>query len=167
MTTKQLYSAAREIEIALAKWLDPRRLLIVPNVSWGMGLHECDLLVLSRRGYATEIEIKVSRADLLRDKSKRHQHKSDMIKYLYFAVPIEMRGDLDEIPLCAGILLVNHRGKCKIARKARGNPTARRFIEMEQLKLARLGVMRMWALKEQITRAQAADLHGPPQSESN
>ena len=38
--------------------------LIVPNISWGLGLHECDLLVLTSSGYATEIEIKVSKADL-------------------------------------------------------------------------------------------------------
>ena len=78
---------AKDIEISVAKYMDPRVNLIVPNASWGLGLHECDLLVISKAGYASEVEIKVSKADLLRDREKRHGHASDRIKALWFALP--------------------------------------------------------------------------------
>ena len=84
-----------DIEIAIMKHICVRKNIIVPNVSWGIQgkdfkpLHECDLLSLSLSGYATEIEIKTSKADLLKDKEKEHKHKHDhiLIKNLYFAVP--------------------------------------------------------------------------------
>lgn len=53
-----------EIETAIAMKLDIRKHIIVPNISWGAGLHECDLLVINKSGYATEIEIKISKSDL-------------------------------------------------------------------------------------------------------
>ena len=49
-----------KMEIAIARSWNYRRHLIVPNVSWGFGVHECDLLVISPSGYATEIEIKAA-----------------------------------------------------------------------------------------------------------
>lgn len=46
--------------------LDYRRNTVVPNAYWGLGLTwEADLLVISKAGYLTEVEIKVSKADLL------------------------------------------------------------------------------------------------------
>jgi len=42
-----------DIEIAVMEYLGTRTNLIVPNVSWGMDLHECDILSLSKAGYAT------------------------------------------------------------------------------------------------------------------
>lgn len=59
-----------EMEIALMRELNIRKNIIVPNVSFGMyfkgygALHECDLLCLSKSGYATEIEIKIIKSDL-------------------------------------------------------------------------------------------------------
>jgi len=58
-----------EMECALAGWFDYRQNLIVPCVYWGVGYytHECDLLIVSRAGYVTEVEIKISRSDLRAD----------------------------------------------------------------------------------------------------
>lgn len=62
-----------ELEIAIMEYFGIRQNLIVPNVSWGMnGLHECDVLILSKAGYATEVEIKISKPDLLKDRDKKH-----------------------------------------------------------------------------------------------
>lgn len=49
-----------EMEIALMEYFGVRQNLVVPNAWWGLqGLnHECDLVRLSKNGYATEIEIK-------------------------------------------------------------------------------------------------------------
>ena len=49
-----------DMEIAIAEWVGTRTHLVVPNVSYGMYVHECDLFVLSKSGYATEIEIKIT-----------------------------------------------------------------------------------------------------------
>ena len=46
--------------------------IIVPNVSWGMGIeYEADLIVLSKQGYATEYEIKRSYSDFVADFAKK------------------------------------------------------------------------------------------------
>ena len=60
-----------EMEVALAHYLNMRVNLIVPNISWGMFIHECDLLVITPAGYMWEVEIKVSKQDLSRDSKKR------------------------------------------------------------------------------------------------
>lgn len=59
-----------DIEVAVATYLNVRTNLIVPNISWGMFLHECDLLVLTPAGFAWEIEIKTTKADLIKDQKK-------------------------------------------------------------------------------------------------
>ena len=85
-----------DIEIAVMKWIGIRRNLVIPNVSWGismkhpttykwMGLHECDILSLTKSNYAMEVEIKTTKSDLLKDKEKTHGHNSNLIRYLYFA----------------------------------------------------------------------------------
>ena len=82
-----------DVEIAIMQMYGVRKNIIVPNCSWGIKregvgeLHECDLLILSKDNYATEIEIKISKQDLLKDKDKPHAHDSDFIKRLFFAVP--------------------------------------------------------------------------------
>ena len=63
-----------EIEEAVARYYDYRSHIIVPNVSWGWDIHECDLIVVRPSGYAIEIEIKRSRADIKADGDKRHGH---------------------------------------------------------------------------------------------
>ena len=68
-------------------YIDIRRELVVPNVHWGADVHECDLFLLSKSGYAIEIEIKISKADLIQDSKKKHGHVNYKIKQLYFAIP--------------------------------------------------------------------------------
>jgi len=81
--------------------------LVVSNLSWGFKIHECDMISVTNAGYATEIEIKVSVADTKKDLEKRHGHKSDKIKYLYFAMPLEIyEKTKDYVPKQAGIYTV-------------------------------------------------------------
>ena len=72
-----------EMEIALAREFNYNQNLIVPCVGNGLNIHECDLLILTNHNYATEIEIKVSIADLKKDLDKRHGHRSNKIKNLW------------------------------------------------------------------------------------
>lgn len=91
----------------LSKRFNYRRNTIVPNASYGIGVHECDVLVANAIGYCTEIEIKRSRSDLLADFKKKHTHDSVKIKYLYFAIPEELYdGCWKDIPFNAGIITV-------------------------------------------------------------
>ena len=83
---------AKDITTALINYYDPRKVFIIPNVSWGWNIHECDLFVVNNNRFGYEIEIKISIADLKHDAVKNHQHmdKHNRIKYLWFAVTDEM-----------------------------------------------------------------------------
>lgn len=144
------YETAREIEIEVACWFGYRNHVIVPNVSWGFLEHEADLLVLSKSGYAWEVEIKVSRSDLLRDKEKRHKHKSDKVRQLWFAIPEKLSGSIPDIPDHAGVLVVSNRGLVSEVRKPKPNQSALKLTLAEQFQVARLGAMRVWGLKIKI-----------------
>jgi len=145
-----------DMELVLVNHFKPRTKLIVPNVSWGLGVHECDLLILSQTGYATEVEIKVSSYDLVKDKKKWHRHDSPKIKYLYFAIPYYIEELIDKIPDRAGVIVVrksNYNGKlfCDIVRKPKIH-SRYKFSEEEKYKLARLGALRIWTLKQNIQK---------------
>lgn len=144
----------KDIEIAVAEWLGVRQQrLIVPNVSWGLGIHECDILTVSHSGYASEIEIKVSKSDLCRDAHKHHQHRSQRIKYLYFAMPASMCEYEADVPTQAGIILVDYydfRYQCTLTRRPTPNKLAKKFTDAEMFTLARLGALRIWSLKRRV-----------------
>lgn len=141
-----------EMECALASFFDYRRNLIVPNVHWGLNMHECDLLMVSRSGYCTEIEIKVTRADLKNDAKKKHGHFSNRIKYLYFAIPTYLEHCTEFVPDRAGIVTVkpeepdDWRPRCKIIRRPSPN-NSMKMTDADQYKVARLGALRIWRLK--------------------
>ena len=156
-----------EIEVAIANHFDPIVNLIVPNVSWGFHIHECDLLIISKSGFLTEVEIKVSKADLIKDKQKLHNHSDRRIKHLYFAIPFELIKYKDLIPDRAGILAVvrqhiiyrSYSGDNKISqssyyrayeiRPAKKNKTEP-ISDTDRYNIARLGTMRIWSLKKKL-----------------
>lgn len=162
-----------DIEITVMKWLDIRKNLVVPNVSgWRIrGIyHECDILSLTKSGYATEIEIKISKSDLLKDKQKPHGHHSYMIKYLYFAVPDRLKDyALEHIPARSGLLTIranpeylkvstygihshtdNRKHLLTVERKPVVNSKAHKWTDEQRIKLSRLGAMRILGLKQKI-----------------
>lgn len=159
-----------EMEIALMKHFKFLQNVIVPNVKWGMvlggtPLHECDLLVLSKSNYATEIEIKVDKGDLLKDKAKSHNHKHPYIKFLYFAVPEKLKEvALNNIPERAGLLVVSKRlisntyyddyyiYHIDVVKPAIRNPKTQKWSFEDKNKLMRLGTMRIYNLKKKILK---------------
>ena len=64
--------------------------LVVPRIRWAIDRidHECDLLAMSKTGYLHEIEIKVSRSDLLADKPQ-----------MVVLNKADTRQDLDEVAI--------------------------------------------------------------------
>lgn len=152
---KNKFETTKEIELAVVNFLDCRKHLIVPNVSWGMFSHELDLAVLSSKGYLTEIEIKVDRSDLIKNKNKKHfrgKFPEPRIKYLYFAMPQKFDPDFifQHIPDTAGLIHVDNSGKCSIIRKGIAQRNCIKLTEKEKYQLARLGALRIWNLKKTL-----------------
>ena len=155
-----------EMECLVARFLNPRVNLIVPNVSWGMGVHECDLLVCTKAGYLWEVEIKVTKADLRKDAMKRHGHINSKIKHLYFAIPNYLEDSIEHIPARAGIITVEPANdkvwsRVKQIRAPETNRAATPIDYHARYKLARLGAMRIWGLKDNLVKAKATLPSGP------
>lgn len=145
-----------EMEVALANYFNFRQNLIVPNVSWGLylnnsTLHECDLLVLTKSNYLWEVEIKVSKSDLIADKKKTHGHINKNIKRLYFAIPEYLKDSIEHIPKRAGIITVSKNLRCSTIRAPRTDK-GYKLKEHEKLKMAMLGSMRIWGLKKKVIK---------------
>ena len=152
LKTKKLSTA--EIEIAVANFLNYRVNLIVPNIWWGLNFcYELDLISVSKAGYATEVEIKVSLSDLKKNKLKKEwAHCDKRIKYLFFAIPDYLYDKaVEHIPENAGILTVNQNLKVDIKKVAKQNK-ALKLTQKEILKLQHLSAMRIWALKKKIIK---------------
>lgn len=152
-----------EIELAVAKYFNPRQNLIVPNISWGMCSHECDLMVLTQSNYAYEIEIKISAGDLKADAHKTHKHESKLIKLLYFAIPEYLLPYAEHIPKRAGIIKVwreyfgtpedpTWRDYCSVVKAPKVNKEAEKWEDRRRMELMRLSTMRIWSLKETCQR---------------
>lgn len=155
---------AKEIEVAVSKLFGVRRSIIVPNVSWGLtGLYyEADVVVVTKAGYAKEIEIKVSKADLLKDQEKRHKHDCRHFRELYFAIPEKLLKHKDLIPERAGIIICNTEDResydglkrrlywARIERKAEVKKYVKPLDFELRYELARLGTMRIFNLKHEI-----------------
>ena len=155
---------ATDVELVLSDHFNYRQNLIVPNVHWGMNLlYEADMVVLRKSGWAVEIEIKVTAADIKADTKKRHQHDSRLFKELWFAVPIEL-AEHPMIPAHAGILAawrydggrVGYGHSQKPYLKGTRAPTVRRdakkWSDADRIKLLSLGSMRVWTLKAALAR---------------
>jgi len=162
-----------EIECLVADFFKPRINLVVPNVSWGFhGHHECDLFVITKSGYAYEIEIKISKSDLLADQKKNHNHRSNYIRDLYFAIPEHLLPFTDAIPARAGILVISAEPRTYYGRKKYGsdwffkvgvhrpavsNTRAPKLTDKDRYCLARLGALRIWGLKKKLNKLKRED----------
>lgn len=142
------------MEVAVAKLVGYRRNVIVPNVSWGLGLHhECDMLYLDDKGRFTEVEIKISLSDLRADFKKWHQHKSNIISRLQYAVPEKLAEHaLNIIPKGSGLIVVSwdeHLGYFVARYEVVGthNKACQKPKPETVQNFMRLGCMRIWSLK--------------------
>jgi len=146
-----------EMELAIAEFFDIRKNIIVPNISWGLsGMHECDIFIIKKSRYAIEIEIKISKSDLLADFKKKHNHVDNRIKEFYYAIPIDLLEACENhIPEHVGIIVCERNGRynsitTRIHRETTANKNCRKLNEKEVLKVAVLGTMRIFKLKERI-----------------
>jgi len=146
-----------EIEVALARFFNYRTSVIVPNISWGFKwMHECDMFILRKSGYAIEVEIKISKANLKADFKKGHDHKSKYIREFYYAFPKQFYEEfLPLIPEHAGIITCEKFCPkdyapyivTQVRRKAKINTGALKLSDKDRIKISHLGTMRIWSAK--------------------
>jgi len=150
-----------QMEVAVACLIGYRQNTIVPNVSWGLGLHhECDMLVLDTQDRFTEIEIKVSKSDLKADFKKSHNHHSKIISRLVYAVPRNLLDSaLELVPPNCGIIVVDEVEKygklyyvAKWHRIVRHDKHKSKPSDKKIRKFMELGCMRIWSLKAHYNR---------------
>ena len=150
------------IEVAVANLFGYRQHLIVPNVSWGWDLrHEADLIIVNPSNKVTEVEIKISIADLKADFKKQNGHGSKKIGRLYYAFPVDMlEKALPLIPINCGIITVKTidpeydngvpRFRADFYRIIKYDKNIAPITDMQRIKLGDLGCMRIWSLKDSL-----------------
>jgi hypothetical protein len=97
---------AGDIQYALVHRLNWRQNRIMPEFYLDGG--QCDLLQVTRSGYATEYEIKVSRSDWKKDATKdKWRRPRPHVARFFYAVPIELADYWPEwAPDGAGLIAV-------------------------------------------------------------
>ncbi len=154
-----------DIQTALVKseiW-KYREHVFVPNVSFGFLPYEADLLIMNcKSARVTEIEIKRSWTDFIADFKKKHSHDACQISYFGFCVPKCMVEEVvkyynevikeneKDLPNTekTSFQLYSYDEKKNIYKEKCCDLSylwnrRKLFIE-EQLKLARLGCLRLW-----------------------
>lgn len=157
--------------------------LVVPNVDWGFLNHEADLLIVSKSKYLTEVEIKRTWTDFKADFKKKHTHQDPKLSHFYYAVPEKIAQKVFDF-LYVGTLDIRNRwstskveayteanvNKCGLIvykdpdeYNIRGNYciTVRasnlgdyKISDEEEKKLLRLLGLRVWSLKNKISKLQ-------------
>ena len=153
-----------EMEKLIYTYFESGSLAIVPKVTKNNGWldtevmiwknivnHECDMLIVTKNRYLTEVEIKISLSDLKADFKKKHQHKDKNIKNFYYAFPEEMKEKaLELIPKDCGILIAVKKEcgipyrKIECYRKPKINKEAKPINDIVLSKIYRLGYLRYW-----------------------
>lgn len=156
------------LEGSIARYFGgPREKLIVNNVSYGLLNHECDVLICTKSGCLTEVEIKRSFSDLKADFKKEHHHDNDRrIKSFYYCLPesiVEKSLKLFQEKVDSGIIkvmpaILSYDENCVLSYvKESGSPDLhldgeRPLNEKEMAKLGHLGCMRAYNLQESMQR---------------
>lgn len=167
-----------EVEIALMRHFKFNLKDIVVGLTNGCTLvhFETDMLILSNSGYATAVEIKVSKADLKKDNDKPHikalhpdletefdNYKTwrigtnplawyEKIKHFYYAVPEKLESAaLEQIPPQCGLIVIR-KGFPPIEVRKPKVLNQYKWSDGERMNLLRLGTMRQYNLKRQILK---------------
>jgi hypothetical protein len=87
----------RNAQIAIANYFEYRRNIVIP--SFYFHGYECDVFIMTKSGYITEVEIKLNINDLKIDKNKSKWNCESRrhIKKFYYAVPRQIIEDAKSI----------------------------------------------------------------------
>lgn len=159
-----------EIEVALAEsqYFDFVKNIVAFNVNGESSLlplgHECDMLVMSKSGYLTEIEIKRSWSDFKADFKKGHHHEGNgLIKRLYYAVPYSIAKKVSDYIVenhisCDGVYYYTEDLFVRQYIGYVNHKDFRKLTTDEQFQVARYGAMRCVMLKKKINKLLAANV---------
>jgi len=150
-----------QIEYAIARRFGIRQYIIVPNISWGLNIHEMDLAVVSKSNYLYEVEIKRSKSDFKNDFKKGHNHidRANRIKHFYYALPDWLYDEVkDLIPDNCGIIILYQKQYdhqdfpvyASIKRTVLYQKGVKPLYDNEIKQIMRLGCMRIWKLKRKL-----------------
>lgn len=158
MSTLDTKLSVHEIEDAIIFYFskgDIRNNIIVPNVSWGLVInYEADLIIVNKSGYATEFEIKRSYSDFVADFAKSNDaHNASWVYKFYYVLPLSIKEKAEAFIQYTGIekpaiLFYDESGNITSNKGMPYRKGGRKMFLEEQLKLAKLGTMRYWALRE-------------------
>lgn len=131
-----------------------RKNLCVPNVSWGLNIdYEADLLIITKSGYCTEYEIKRSYSDFLADMKKDEcAHKAPWVYKFYYVIPLSIKDKVlkyfeDKGKEPPAIICYSEDKKLSYCGGFPYVKGGRKMFLEEMLKVARLGTMRYWNLR--------------------
>lgn len=151
-----------QIQVAISDVFGVRDNIIVPNVSWGFfETHEADMVVINKSNYLTEVEIKRSWSDFIRDFRKTTTHDEGKVMYKFFAIPqsilVKVRSYLVENDkIDWGIIVYSEEGYAWIeyypSNHGQSDSRKKLYIE-ERLSIARLGCIRIWKLKSKLNKS--------------
>lgn len=150
-----------DIEYALCQYYGLRKHIIVPNVSWGFFReHEADLVVITQANYLTEIEIKRSWRDFLKDFRKDSFHDDNRITEFYYCVPECMVEAVKEFLASdkargfknyGGIGIISYDEQANICFQRSGRKRiSLKLTTGEVLEIARLGTLRFWDTRRKL-----------------
>lgn len=153
-----------DIEIALMRHFEFNKNYVVPNLTNASGLvrFETDLICVTKSGYATGVEIKVSKSDMKADFKKYHHRQIKKVpqtfdtfykpfKYFYYAVPHNLYSELKEfVPDRFGILAVDFLGRVSVKRNPKFLYNTK-WSDKDIMNLLRIGTMRIYNLKKRLT----------------
>lgn len=157
-----------DIELAIMRKMKFIQNIIVPNISEMCGFlrFETDMVVLSKSGYATGFEIKVSKSDLKADfKKDQHVLSNDLLKgefwfrhyygkfkYFYYAVPeFLLEETLRLVPDTFGVYYLDEYNRFIMARASK-ELFRYKWTDSERVNLMRLGTMRIYSLKKSLSK---------------
>ena len=165
-----------ELEKMVVEHFRPRQNLVVPNVSWGFfghgargsRSHEADILVCTDAGCLYEVELKVSKSDLLADMKKHHHHFCPRLKYVWFAVPFDLVETAEKfLDPRFGIMYPEWRdietpywdthGWHIVVHRKPQKLSDYQATEKERQDLLRLCALRVWGLKSKLAKIMSRD----------
>lgn len=154
MTTK-------ELEYAIYKEYFNSSILTITNLRTVVK-NECDVAVINKSRYLIGFELKISKADLLADFKKKHNHFCTKVRKMYFVIPEDMKKYKELIPEEYGIIVVQKGTwddsfmkenpvrktmyRCNKIREAKTNK-CEKITDDEYINLCRLASMRYWTQK--------------------
>jgi len=184
---KETTMTIEQIESLLVAYPDSpfycRQHLVIPNVDWGFLNHEADLLIVSKAGYLTEVEIKRTWADFKADFKKKHTHYDSKLSHFYYAVPEKIAQKVFDFLYVGKLDISNRWSRSKVDSYTEVNVNKCGLIvykdpdefykfgnycitvgatnmgdykisDEEEKKLLRLLGLRVWSLKNKISKLQ-------------